>query len=167
MAREIWGRRPTGSRPGYPVKAFGFAHVCAPRLLPLIGVAAATNFVTPTISALGLPSVGNLSFSINVSGLVPNHFTLLFIGAPLLAPFDLSIIGGQPGSFLYVNGLPPGVVHPFPTDSGGNATVPAAVICQPSLVGVTISWQVLDSDLTLAFPFPWGSSQQLDTTIGW
>lgn len=126
------------------------------------GVAVATTVGTPAIAAIGSPSV-SATFGISLSGLVPSQFTTLFVGAPDPG-IDLGAIGGQTGSNLYVG--VPYVSFPVPVDGSGNASL-SFWVCDPTFVGASLSWQVIDFDVNLPVAIPLGNSDRLDTTFGY
>ncbi len=126
------------------------------------GSAFAHSVGTPAIGTNGPPTIGNNSWQITGTGLVPNSITALVV-APLTATVALGPLGGQPGSAL---AIPPTLVFPAPTSATGDVAIPVNVPCNPSLVGRSIYWQLADLDPSLPFVLPLGVSRGMDTQFG-
>lgn len=129
----------------------------------VFGVAKATTKGTPMIMANSPAAIGNTAFAIELSGLVPSGVGLLVYGSRLPAPLDMTLIGGQAGSFLYALPL---FVLGVPSTATGEATVAVPIPCDMALLGVKVTWQDFDLDPALNVSFKVGSSQGLETTVG-
>jgi hypothetical protein len=129
-----------------------------------IGQAVATTVGTPTLDFNGLPTIGFSGFQAQLSGLVPARTTLLLLGtSQLVPPLDLSLLGGQQGSFLH---LLPVITASLPTDAQGRTTLTLPIPCNPTWAGVSLYWQNFDFDPALAVPLKLGNSVALKTTFG-
>jgi len=130
------------------------------------GTASATTVGTPAMVAMGLPTIGNAAFSFDLSGLVPNQMTTVFIGVAALPRIDLGRIGGPPGSALYVN---PALALELtlPVDPAGKSKLAVPVPCNPFFAGQAVTWQIVDFDPGLQFPIQVGTSQPVTTLFGY
>jgi hypothetical protein len=128
-----------------------------------IGSAVATTRGTPLLEVNGFPKVGWNGFTIRASGLVPSQSTLLFLGASLLSPpLNLQLLGGQPGSNLYVT---PDLLFLPPADAQGVASLTIPVPPDPGFAGVSVYWQDLDFDPALPVALKLGNSAALETRV--
>jgi hypothetical protein len=127
----------------------------------------------PTGTTGGLPSVGtstpaaigNTGFQVVASGLLPNGLSLAALSMALATPaLPLVILGGQPGSMLY---LDPAVLATFPllNTITGEASLSFPIPNNPALTGLVLHWQMFDFDLSLPYPLPLGNSQAMSVTI--
>lgn len=129
-----------------------------------LGKGVATTRGTPTIDVTGLPMIGFQQFGIRLGGLVPSGQTLLVIGAgEQKPPLDLSKLGGQPGSMVYVTLDASEVV---PVDTKGEALFRVPIPNNPSLRGRSLYWQDFDLDRALRVPLPFGNSRGMRTILG-
>ena len=131
----------------------------------LIGTGSPTSVGTPTIAAGGLPTLGNLTFSVDGSDLVPSgaSFTALQIGAPALP--GQQIPGAPAGAVIY---LSPATVTALLNinSASGTSSVTVPIPCQTTFTGLPIGAQLLDLDLSLSASVPVGTSSSLSITIG-
>lgn len=127
------------------------------------GAAKATTKGTPMIGVASPPSIGNSKFRIALSGLVPSGAGLVVVGAKLATPLDLSVLGAQTGSFLYVM---PVFTLGYAADSNGEASRGVPIPCDPSLIGAAVYWQAIDFDPALTVSFKIGNSAGLETKVG-
>lgn len=127
----------------------------------------------PTGTTGGLPSLdiplpatlGNSAFQIRASGLVPNGFSMVALSTTLVLPGQpLAMLGGQPGSMLY---LDPAGLATFAVlnDANGEAGLTFPIPNNPTLTGLALHWQIFDFDLTLPFALPLGNSQAMSVII--
>ncbi|MCB9880378.1 MAG: CHRD domain-containing protein [Planctomycetes bacterium] len=129
----------------------------------IYGTAKATTKGTPKIGANSPATVGNNAFAIELSGLVPSGASILVYGSRLPTPVDMTKLGGQTGSFLYVLPL---FTLGVRADASGEATVAIPVPCDLTLLGVKVAWQDFDLDPALAVAFKVGNSEAIETTVG-
>ncbi|MCR9243838.1 MAG: lamin tail domain-containing protein [bacterium] len=130
-----------------------------------VGAGSATTTGTPGISANGLPTVGNLAYSIIGSNLVPNSvsFTVLNLGDAALP--GTQIPGAPIGARFYVNNNGAQVVLRL-NGPGGASSTPLAIPCITALTGLRIGAQIFDFDPALAASVPLGTSTGLTSIVG-
>ncbi|MCA8953008.1 MAG: lamin tail domain-containing protein [Planctomycetes bacterium] len=131
----------------------------------LVGAGSATTTGVPTITGNGVPTVGNASYSIEGSNLVPNQFsfTLMNIG-PATLP-GTQIAGAQAGALLYVSNVGAAVVLNL-TGAAGTSSTPLPIPCVTLLTGLPIGAQIIDYDPALSDPLPLGTSAGLTSIVG-
>ncbi|MCA8955927.1 MAG: lamin tail domain-containing protein [Planctomycetes bacterium] len=127
------------------------------------GTATKTTRGTPRMGTDGAPVIDNGSFRITGVGLVPAGTSLFGFGLKYTTPFDLSSIGGQAGSFLYINPL---LVIGLSADANGDAALPVALPNDPTLKGAFIDMQILDVDPSLPVSLKFGNSRPVRITAG-
>ncbi|MBI5850489.1 MAG: hypothetical protein HZB39_05545 [Planctomycetes bacterium] len=108
------------------------------------------------------PFVLGTSTSVVAVSMLGNDFALYLVGFRM-PPFDLSLIGAQPNSELYVAVLTTALV---PTDIAGVASLPIGVPPDPALCGAELTWQVVQVDPLLPYALPIATSRGLITRIG-
>ncbi|MGE0144536.1 MAG: lamin tail domain-containing protein [Planctomycetota bacterium] len=119
---------------------------------------------TPVLDASSHPNIANPHFGFSLSSAPANSSAALIIGfIQLPVPFNLSLLGAQPGSTLLISA---DIVLTLATDANGNASFPLAIPNAPSLIGGTVFGQALPFDTGLGFPLPICQSQGLSATIG-
>lgn len=106
--------------------------------------------IVPTLTPVGLPSVGNLSFHVNVTHARPNSGIMLLLGPPSSGPPHAL----APGCVLALD--PPFVVGTFllglnPIDSGvtdaqGKATFGFGIVDHPVLMNQQLVLQAVNTD---------------------
>lgn len=130
----------------------------------LVGTAFPTPFGTPTISENSASTIGNATYAINGSGMIPgNPLTGLIADFGPALPFGVQIAGAPLGAELWVN---PTVILVQAADGLGNVTYSIPIPCISP--GGLISYQLFDWDLfsgTTALPL--GMSQGLETVLGY
>ena len=135
-----------------------------------MGTGSPTSVGTPQIAGDGFATIGSLganAFNIRASGLMPiGNPSRAFCGAALGLT---TVAGGFP-----IAGAPPtalGYVVPTTTllgfsDNAGMTAFAIPIPCVPAFVGIQLSSQILDLDLSLPFAVPIGTSTAMTTTIG-
>ena len=120
-------------------------------------------------NAAGTPTIAcNTAFhdgtapAVTVSGFLPSNFAFYLIGLRS-APLDLTFLGGQPGSELYLSLLASVTVA---TDAGGGASLALGIPPVSTLCGAALTWQVIQVDPSLAFSLPLTTSPGLEGRIG-
>ncbi len=126
----------------------------------LYGTAKATTKGTPAILPSGFPVTRSPTFKITGKNLVPGSVALYVLGTAKVN-FDLSLIGGQTGSFLQAA---PMFVFGVPTSTQGTSALPVPI--PAGVASGTLYWQILDLDPSLTVTLKLGNSQGLSTTIG-
>ncbi len=126
------------------------------------GKATATTRGTPHLGVANLPLIGNKSFALVGSGLVPSGAVLAILGASKTS-IALSPIGFPKGSTLYTA---PIVTGSAATNASGVARLPAPLPADASLLGANLYWQIFDPDPKLSTTYPLGTSNGLQTRLG-
>lgn len=106
-----------------------------------------------TLGAAGLPSVGNASFALAVSGGLPNGSVLLFGGigssTPGLAVTPSCNLYLEINSFLFFVQIGLCPLGPFPLSPSGTASIPFPVPNLPSWLGSQLDLQVGSVDVAV------------------
>ena len=128
-----------------------------------LGTAKATTVGTPRAGTNGCPLIGNSSFQLTGIDMVPSGSAFWALGLLAGGAFDLSTIGGQPGSFLYVNTI---ITLTVSTPASGEVSIPSPIPNNPAFLGGTVDVQVFDIDPALTVPLKIGNSRVLKVRIG-
>ncbi|MEO6593875.1 MAG: hypothetical protein ABIP94_03885 [Planctomycetota bacterium] len=123
---------------------------------------ATTQGVAPVVAFTGLPQIGNPLGGIATSGLVPGSIALLAMGSLLPTPLPLALVGGPPGSTLYVDFVD---LVLLVADNAGTALLALPIPPVPTLVEQAFSFQVFDFDTGLPYPLPLAHSNAMTITI--
>jgi hypothetical protein len=128
------------------------------------GQPAPTTTTTPQIDVSGLAFVGNQNFKALATQLVPNSAGAMLVGFTLFpSPLNLQVIGGQAGSFLYVNS----VVSPsFVSTPNGTFTLPLALPANPALAGAPMWFQAFTLDPALPVVIKLGNTRAGGVIVG-
>lgn len=125
------------------------------------GQATAHTSGTPTL-AVSAPFVLGTTPIVLASGMSANSVALYLMGLRI-PPLDLTILGAQPGSELYVSIL---LGLSVPTDGLGGAGFPIAVPLSSSLCGAELTWQLVQVDAQLPHALPIATSGGMTTRLG-
>ena len=129
-----------------------------------IGTGSPSSLGTPSIASTA-PIIGDPSFAITVSGLIPGGAPfagiILSAGSPLAG---IPIPGAPATALLYVN---PSFVDIGFANGAGDATFGVPLPCNPMLMGQTLLAQGFDWDISLPFALPIGMSPGLVMTLGY
>lgn len=128
------------------------------------GAASPTTFATPMIATSGGdPVVGNATFGIAGSGLVPGAFSVLLLGLGGLDP-GVPVAGAPPAALLYVN---PVLATVLTMNSVAGTTGYALPIpCVNELAGLPVATQYVDFDPALPVAVPIGTSVGMHVLVG-
>ncbi len=127
------------------------------------GTATKTTVGTPRAGTNGSVIVGNASFAMTGLGLVPSGTSFWGIGTKRTTPLDLSLVGGQSGSLIYVDAVG---VFAVSADSLGEAALKHPIPNSSVLIGTQAYLQILDFDPALTVPTKLGNSRLLRLKIG-
>ena len=128
------------------------------------GRAVKTTKGTPYLDANGPGAIGYWGWKIILSGLVPSGGGFLVLGmGKLTPPLDLSLLGGQSGSYLY---LLPSMGLGVSAGAQGTASLPMGIPCTPSLAGGVLFFQYFDFDPALPGALKLGNSRALEVKLG-
>ncbi|HEX6813530.1 MAG TPA: lamin tail domain-containing protein [Planctomycetota bacterium] len=127
------------------------------------GTPSPTTVGLPNITTSGgLPSVGNLAFSIDATGMIPFGLSLLAVDGGNLLP-GLPVPGAPPTLLLYA--APTFLFTVFNSQQGTSAL---AVPIPPAnvLIGTLLAAQFFDFDPALGVALPFGSSRGCQILVG-
>ena len=128
------------------------------------GTASPWSNGTPTIAvAGGEPVIGNLSFRIFGSGLVPNGINAVVMGLGTLDP-GFPVPGTPPTVQVYIN--PDISTELLLSDGSGQAHLFLPIPCLNALVGLPLTSQFFTFDLALPFPLPIATSAGMLVVFG-
>ncbi|MBL8734685.1 MAG: hypothetical protein JNN13_20080 [Planctomycetes bacterium] len=111
------------------------------------------------LSASGCPDLGDTVTLHAMASATP--FPMLLAGGATQAQFDLGLIGGPTGCFLYQSSE--AVVSMAPV--GGVAVVPFGIPANPTLAGAQVFLQMFVLDPLLPVPLPLASSNAVALTV--
>jgi hypothetical protein len=130
----------------------------------VIGTGSPTSVGIPSISANGPPQVGNATFAITASGLIPGGLSVIALDLGLLLP-GIPVPDTQPSLLLYAT---PTVVFLVTNDPTGFGSFPLALPPTNSLATALLAAQYFDYDPVFlsAYNLPVGSTPGAQITVG-
>ncbi len=128
------------------------------------GHGTATTLDRPAIGSNSWPAINNSGFAIDVVDMLPTTPVALLAGLSALPmPLDVSFIGTQPGSTLYLN---PGLSVTVPSDGTGLARFPLPLPNDMSLVGGSLFFEAVSIDVALPYPIATVNTSGLEVVLG-
>lgn len=127
------------------------------------GTPSPTTIGLPNITTSGgLPSVGNSSFSVDASGLIPFGLSLLAADAGPLLP-GIPVPGAPPTMLVYAA---PTFLFTVLNSPLGTGAFVIPIPPENALIGAVLATQYFDFDPLLGVPLPFGSSRGCQIQIG-
>ncbi len=138
---------------------------CTVATSSLFGTGSPTSIGTPSIAASAAPVIGDATFAINASGLIPGGgpFAGIILDLGSALP-GIPVPGAPATALLYAN---PTVISIVFASAGGDASLGLPLPPNAQLMNQTVIAQAFDWDATLSFALPIGLSPGLVITLGY